>query len=182
MADPREAAPSWVDELGMIENYAQPLDTAAALSGPAPDNQSNPDTVEVRSGGKPWVLVRWEGGGGDTWQPRANLDRRLQRLADRMLRAVGGVKARASFVRPGGVRQQPARKVALLARLRRLDGLAIEARARVEEMEEGAESHEERRAVKRGWVIADPLEEMELRGEEWRTREAERGRDVRRRT
>ena len=47
-------------------------------------------------------------------------------------------------------------------------------------MELGEEG--EGRAVKRGRVLADPLEEMQLRGEGWRREAAKRGRGVKERT
>ena len=86
------------------------------------------------------------------------------------------------FDRPQPQRAASERRRVYLQRLRMSDGRRVE---RVEcgrgvPMEVGEVA--DGRAVKRGRVLADPPEEMELRGEGWRRDEAARGRGVRQRT
>ena len=138
--------------------------------------------VERRGRGGLWALVRWAADADDTWVRRRDLDGGSQRLADKMLRATGKVKAKPNFCRPPPQRAVAERRRAVLQRLRMGNGRVVgEGRSgggAPEDLGEVAEG----RGTKRGRVIADPPEEMDLRGDAWRREAAARGRGVRRRT
>ena len=138
--------------------------------------------VERRGRSGVWALVRWAAVADDSWVRRRDLDASSQRLADKIMRSTGRVKAAPSFARPPPRREAATRRREQLQRLRMGDGRSVarggSAAGAPMELGEAAEG----RAVKRGRVIADPPAEMDLRGDGWRQGVAARGRGVRQRT